>query len=912
MKKQWSSFVSVLLAMTMLILVMVPFTMVEAAKNATQSENRTRLLSALGIDIDTQKDTVTRADFANYIYKTVRLSDVAFNGDMPFQDVKEEDGYYTAIGVLYQLGVLSKSERFNPGNIITAPEMAKMMVSALGYDFVAKEMGGYPYGYILCAQSLGISLNDSTAFTGAMIPDILFEMLEAHPNRPFTANQINVSDTSDGFLVYHNVRPIKGVMVANAVSTIYEESRPVGEGYINLDGFTYAVSSGLTDGVHSISDYLGSNIQAYVYDYMGENEKIIYFDTANNIFAQLNTVNVDKDGFVIKNNLDGKEEKYYLSVDYSVIWNGKNRADYTDVDFETIDGTILLIDHNRDGNYDVVNIQKPEYLIAPSVKAASGMISDKNKHGYGASDSMSIRLDDATCIYEYFIHDGKELKGCSLEDLESFESFSVIMSRDEQYIRITGFSNVVSGDITEYTDGANGSITIGEVVYDKTEYSIEHNKYVQLNTYTVAYLTPENKLIYFETDENNMRYGFLMKIDQHGSFGTYAAALLMETGNKEYVYFNDNITLDGNRVSVDFNSRTSEVYTKLYDKPQLIKYSLDTEGKIACVDTAENKDNMEEVYTDGGDKDPKNSLVCYTDMTTVEKGQLSYTTVFFPSIVPRNVKIFSVPANVNAVNYEFDAEDFELISTREIPSSGEHPVAVYDMARNNDAGAIVYYNPNAGGSSLPTLDKLSSVAVIARIANSINEDGVPVTKVTYVTFSGLGVVPAFQTGLFSEELQERYEEKGYEIGVGDMVLISSSGTTITNIEPHISYRNWAGVTSQEWDEISEGIGLSPAEVSATYFYAKGTLMNYSDSVLSILVDDSNPNDSTDNSGVMAFPIMNVNTLVRYNEYSKTFEKITLADLKTAYNSGMENADRIVLRTYNNDIRAIAIFPAASN
>ncbi|MBE7030410.1 MAG: hypothetical protein E7409_03150 [Ruminococcaceae bacterium] len=924
MKKQWRSFISALLAIAMALTVVMPMTSFGAVKVATNDQNQVRLLSALGVEVDTGKAIVTRADFAAYIYQAVRLADVAFNGEMPFEDVKSEDSYYTAIGVLYQLGVLSKSDRFNPNNIITAPEMAKMMVSALGYDFVAQEMGGFPYGYILCAQSLGISLDDATQLSGKVIPGILFEMLEAHPNRPFTSNQINIADTANGFLVYHNVRSVSGVITANTISSIYQDIRTVEEGYVSINGVSFAVSPDLTDGVRRIEDCLGSSIEAYVYDYNGEDEEILYFDTADNVYAQFNTADVNKNGFVLEVEEEGKMVKYYLSNRYSVIWNRKLRVDFTDADFETLDGTILLIDNNRDGNYDIVNIEKPEYMICDDVNALALSVSDKNKHTYGESADMKVRLDDTSNIYEYFINENGVLKPCTLNDLESYNSFAVIMSRDEEYVRLIGFSNEVSGTISEYSTEADGTVTIGEKTYEKTEYAGAHNRFVPIGSYVVAYLTPDNKLIYFDSSENNMRYGFLMKVTEYGSFGTYAMALLFEDGRKDYVYFNDTFMLDGNRVSIkSFEDRSSEVYAKLY--PRLIKYSFDSNGKVACIDTeetiaqrfgvsiADKEEFFRTYYSANLEIDPKNSLLRHEDIVETSRTTSSYTTIFSPSLVPRTMKIFRVPPAVqtetSARTYDLDPDDFDMVSVGDVTSENNTKitVAVYDIAKNRDAGAMVYYATSAD-KGLGTTDRYSPVIVIDRIVNSINEDGIPVKKISFTSFSGTGITPAFETALLSEKAQEEYTTKGYDLKPGDMARIARSGNVITNIVPEIDYLDWACIAPEQ----DKKYFLTPQKFGEDFFCAKGKLIDFSDSVISILVDDNDLTDSIDNSGVIAFPVMNVSTLVRYNERTESFEKITAADLNTIYNSGFDNADRVVARCLQRDIRALAFYPAASN
>ena len=76
-----------------------------------------------------------------------------------------------------------------------------------------------------------------------------------------------------------------------------------------------------------------------------------------------------------------------------------------------------------------------------------------------------------------------------------------------------------------------------------------------------------------------------------------------------------------------------------------------------------------------------------------------------------------------------------------------------------------------------------------------------------------------------------------------------------------------------------------------------------------MVDDDNPDDDVNRGGLRVFPVMGVTNFLRYNEYTGMFEEITADELNTAYNVGLESADRIVIRTYNDKIKALVMYPA---
>ena len=894
------SLVALVVALAMLISAFCPVLSLASDTNTSPDANHVRLLSALGIETKNSTAAVTRGDFANYILKTVKMTDVSPSGELPYDDVSPEDDFYNSVGVLYDIGVLSYGSQFNPERAITASEAAKIIVSTLGYDYVAQSRGGYPGGYFYCVHEMNIGIYPGMDVTENVMSGILYDMLCASPNRPFAANRLMDSDGPDGFLVYHNVSYVKGVITSNSISSIYSDIPETKNGYITLDGKRYQASNTLTDGKRGICEYLGCMINAYVYD-KDNNEELIYFDTESAKILDFNTRDTFKKGLEIYKTEGNKDKKYNLSSGYSVIWNGKICDDFTDSDFSNLDSSMLLFDNDGDSKYDVVSIEKCEYIISESVNSLYKSISDKNKHTYGIKNSVVIYFDDPNCTYEYFMQTDSGIVSCSFEDFEKFNAFSVVMSKDNQYIRITALSNTISGKVTEFSNEAGGKVSIDGVFYDKTEYLNEHNTYIPFDTYVTAYLTEDNRLIYIESDESVMRYGYLMKIAKTGTFGEYSAAFLFDDGRKETVGFNDKFILDGERVNSDFANSSSTAYIKLFDKPQLVKYSLSKDGKFSRIDTASSAPSADAIYTDAAEGNPDDSLLKYESITELRKRTASYTTCFAPELVPRTVKIFSVPKILNtsdASSYVFDMEDFRMATIAEIPSESI-PVAVYDISRNRDAGALVWYNSDTAGG-LPVLGLRATAAIVDRIADSVNEDGTPVKKITFITQSGTGLTPTYTTALFSEDLQKEYDRIGYDIKPGEMVAIARSGNIVSNIKPLVS--------GQEWKVKDSDMSHLYSEYLNEDFCAKGTLLDFSDSVISVLLDDDDPDDGYDNSMVIAYPTMNLSLLMRFNYRTDTFEKVGINDLKTVYNSGKENADRILIRSIYLEPMCIGVYP----
>ena len=230
-------------------------------------------------------------------------------------------------------------------------------------------------------------------------------------------------------------------------------------------------------------------------------------------------------------------------------------------------------------------------------------------------------------------------------------------------------------------------------------------------------------------------------------------------------------------------------------------------------------------------------------------------------------------------------------------------VDVYDITRNRDAGAIVLYTDDAA-NSLPPLGSRSTNAVIDRISDSVNEDGEVVKKVTYTIVKDGESEPIFITDLFTVELQAEYNRRGYDLQPGDYVYIAQSGTGITNIIPLVYYNSWS---------INPEVGLKVkcSDYYSLDFCAKGILVDFSDSVISVLVDDDDLSDDYDNRRIVAFPTGAIQNLVRFNPDKDCFEKVDLNDLRTIYNSSEETADRIIIRGAYHELFGVALYSARS-
>lgn len=133
----------------------------------TDIENQVTLLQNLGIvsgyadGTFKPEDTITRAEFAVMICNIT--ADVVWENNQKaiFDDVPKEHWANKYVEYLYGNNMVTgiSENFFGPDNEITIQQAAKIIVSMLGKDIFAEDIGGYPNGYMQIAHDEGLLKN---------------------------------------------------------------------------------------------------------------------------------------------------------------------------------------------------------------------------------------------------------------------------------------------------------------------------------------------------------------------------------------------------------------------------------------------------------------------------------------------------------------------------------------------------------------------------------------------------------------------------------------------------------------------------------------------------------------------------------------------------------------------------------
>ncbi len=100
--------------------------------------------------------SITRAEMAKIITQTLNISKVTAANT--FTDVTDDNPYINEIGIVQGMKIMCGygNDIFKPDADITYYEAAKTIVTMLGYEPIAQQNGGYPYGYLKAGNETGI------------------------------------------------------------------------------------------------------------------------------------------------------------------------------------------------------------------------------------------------------------------------------------------------------------------------------------------------------------------------------------------------------------------------------------------------------------------------------------------------------------------------------------------------------------------------------------------------------------------------------------------------------------------------------------------------------------------------------------------------------------------------------------
>ena len=560
----------IFLAVILLCGVSAPMTSVVAAES--ELAKPADLLTALGIDVKIENpDAVTRSEFL-YILMQILKYTPNTDAQIPFSDISTYDYYFPVIKYALDTGIISSNDKFYPLSEIKFQDACKMMISALGMDFVAKNKGGYPAGFLAAAKSCdlteGIEVTDTLTKNAAIalfnnfLVTNTYSVISIKGNNPY----YEVLDNSRTVLsLYYNIEKVTGIVTANRYTGLYDGNSFTSDNEIEIDEVVFKT-------IFDSKDYIGKRVDAYIHD----NKTIVYMTSFETSIISLKTLDIVSVSNGKLTYYDGdKEKSLNLETTPATIYNGRADKSFKLSSLPSYTGIVEFVDNNSNGKYDVVSISSYRVLIVDSVNTAGECI-------FGMDNSL-LRFDNDEAIYS-FTKSGIE---ASPEDILSGELLQIYESKDNGIVSVKiDAGTKVSGVITESNIAAK-KLYIDGAAYEYNQYFIDnHLSLVSIGDSVNVLLTDDGYIAALDSSESeNDKWGYVIDIARaSGLNDDVYIKMFSDNGQVEVITVAEKIVCDG-------TPKTSDGFYSWYNSNialfgGLIRYNLNSENKLSMVDTA--------------------------------------------------------------------------------------------------------------------------------------------------------------------------------------------------------------------------------------------------------------------------------------------------------------------------------------
>lgn len=690
--------------------------------NGTDYEKPVNVLSALGIlngyDDGTFKsdNDVTRAEFVNAVIRFLNLQDITNDSLTYYNDVEKDYWALSVINTATGLGIIKGMDdgNFYPDDNITITDAAKIIVSALGYNVIAEQSGGYPQGYLKLASDLEI-LDDvkGTADGSAKRGDVAVMLYNALEVKQVVKTSAGYEKSNQTVLNgVHKVQKREGIVNC----TKYAKMVPIenlGEDEIAIDSVVYKINDSF------LHELVGYKISFYAQETADDEYTIIYYEV-----SQKNSKSViiwaDKlleqsdDSKLVYEDEKGKTINAKINTEFVVI-NGQS-VKYTGSDMFNIDeGSILLIDSDNNGIYETVIINKSETLVVDRINTTGDLI--------------------------YYKYSGNKYKDLTDKDIDIYKNGEKLdFSELKEWDVLTVYESPDGKDIIIYVSDAVIDVTVASVLSTDDELEIRGSdgetykgcfKYCrQVNEGADGTLIPKSgAVVSLHLDVNgevaaisssqltSEGYALLIKAYKEEG-GSVLLRIMNENGEVKTMLCADTIKVDDGSGRIGKYSEYDALLpllesTKIPDEDgslgdrqyQLITYRTNNDGKIDKITLAKRMPD----YTTS--RDLNRFTLDWYSSAAVSNGSDIFGGAY--RVPQGEAKVFYVPNEL---------EEYEKYTTK--PSFVEktkYKCALYDMDDHNYAAAAVVFQPSDDAVTMDV--KYNPYYTVNKTIQAVNDDG---------------------------------------------------------------------------------------------------------------------------------------------------------------------------------------------
>lgn len=547
------------------------------------------LLAELGIveaRIDDKFDgnvLATKRDF-------IRALSMFYNGGVSgmsdqqfFKDVDKTDADYNKIAWLCATGVLEANigAELKAEGAISVQEASGMLCRLLGYEYKNKAGANY----ITIAQRLGILKNVSNVTAKSMkridMAWLLYNTLESKFDEIEGIRYDGVATyvTDKNILKMTNgVYLGKGIVSASDSANLYSAASCAPQGTVEIDGEIYICDKTMA------ANYIGFNCIFFYEEDEGQKTLLAIRPHKRTQYKLLNSKDTEFAAFESDKlsyfDEDGDEEEFVIDPSTVIMYNGRPSGDSLKELLGSVEdfcGEILMIDNDNDDNYETIFIEQAVSMIF-------GGAGDDVIYDFLTGATVKVGdTDDVKLFYGIISCDWRNIPvGTVIDVYRSKNSMGDILTR------IYATDDAVTGVVKEINTDAGVVFEDGTAIkaYKTTvkDPGVGMTVNLKLNSYGC----------YIDYDtEIGEKIGLVIRSGQVGKGTalnkTYGVRILSEENEVVELIFANKVYGDGVLCNEDeelYNGKNSFEGISVLNENDVIRYSLNTDGKIFMIDTA--------------------------------------------------------------------------------------------------------------------------------------------------------------------------------------------------------------------------------------------------------------------------------------------------------------------------------------
>lgn len=534
-----------LISMVLCICICMSLLLVPGISHAADegiSAEQLGLLTALGIIDDVSEEDlnmqVSRAEFAVNIVRFANLGS-SLTANRKFKDVMSgvyEENY---ISMAVESGLMApvNSEYFYPGYPITYAEAAQALVMSLGYTNLAQINNSY----LQFAREIEIldGVSAEGVFTRSKLYKMLFNALHAQTLNISGIAGDGVTYTKDtdkdALNVFHNIKYDEGIITAAGGIELGAGINDTYKECIKHNGNVYRMET------YGVKEALGRNAVVY---YNEDNDAIYVLYKEN---KEIKLSPKDINSYADFAYYYGENNKKLNLHNPYVIYNGEEYVDsYTQNIMQPASGSVVLIDNNKDGKYDVVIIESyTDYKVKGRIEEPDTILTEFGE---------PVNLDSAK--YDVTVYNTKG----EIDEFKSIGKDMIIsVAAGSERMTVYACEETVMGVISvAWQNGGMHEWQIGEKTYNPSatlEARIDGGltSEPEIGTNYKWYLNVDGEIAFFEkvtsTDGSEPYYAILTGAGTEGvlDVAVKVRVFAKELGGFQTLECADKLTLNGER-----------------------------------------------------------------------------------------------------------------------------------------------------------------------------------------------------------------------------------------------------------------------------------------------------------------------------------------------------------------------------